>query len=87
MNGTVHEFDGDGGACVCHGLTREQLGAPEFTSLRFWLPAVPEPEAPEAEVTPIPTRRVRSCYTCGARPAVARAVDEPAFCEEHRKKK
>jgi hypothetical protein len=44
-------------------------------------------QGPPPEVTPIPHRRRRRCYVCAAPDAVARAFDEPAFCEEHRKKR
>lgn len=66
------------------GVNREPVSS-------FWIPAIhptpPEEETEPAEVTPIPERRIRKCYRCGAVPAVARAFDEPAYCEEHRKKR
>ena len=49
-------------------------------------PILPPPPEPQ-EVTPIPVIKRRKCYVCGSEPAVARAKDEPAFCEEHRSKR
>lgn len=46
----------------------------------------PPPNDEEPEVTPIPKIRRRKCYVCGHPDAVARRVDEPAYCEEHRRK-
>jgi hypothetical protein len=66
---------------------------------QFWIPPVrptdpappPEPEPtppePKPELTPIPVIKRRRCYRCGAPDAMARAKDEPAYCEEHRSKR
>lgn len=85
--GEAHYFERGQAECRCHGKTMTELTEdarstiPEIpTAAVFIHPTPPEPE----ELTPIPTRRVRSCYYCSSVPATVRAKGEPAMCEQCR---
>jgi hypothetical protein len=87
------EFNCDESLCGCASCLEAALSRPTIPEIplapavpSFWVPTPPEPE-PEPELTPIPQIRRRRCYRCGAPNAIARAKDEPAYCEEHRSKR